>query len=872
MIKSINSIIGIGRFDEFNCRVLLNRSQVIFGFNGSGKTTLSDIFYSLDATNDKSENSLSNRKTLATAEGIDPKDMYVSLSSDNGELIFSNSKWNQKSSIAVFNDQYIDDYLFISFNHDIGGNEVAFGRKATSLYNQKQQIEAESIKLLESINSAIINHPELFDQLKLGKAKLKTTNPSNSRIKKISEVAIYKEAQKKIIQSDFQDDIELDSKMKTIQKWIEELKKDARFTDLNDVSVIRCLSSLLLHEPKVTDNEIAQHIQKYMSHKDLSWLSKGAIYQVTSEKCPFCGQKIESAEYLRFVKKLKKYIESAQKKKADELAKKIERAMPYFDTVIILDLFTALKGILSEDETENILRNATKKLIKNLLLASELDAECIEALRNKLSQKAYNPYESIILSEEEKKIVKTILNILRKLSRLQEILLGEKERLRTRIKNRNDLQFKRALFSLAFEAENESARIAVQSAKEYFVKKNQLDKIQIEIDNIVETKHLAEINSTLRELNVNFSVAVEDAKYKIQINGYAPTDYSKENKTLCSEGERRMLAFAYFLQEVKEADYNTIVIDDPISSLDLNRKSIVAFWIVDLMKNKDNQVIVLSHDISFVEKIQELAKTISDIGYLEIKKDKQTPFVPLDIKSFLMTDVDTYSEIIKKGENEQHDYSKITALMAIRPYLAVYVNNNLLDPRYIEIEKRSTYFSHSIYSRSSRITWKRDSYSIRSLRSLCKRVSRYTKLQIDANKIVPNNFVFNGFDYNNAWSIYTSIDLNTSIYHMRLKGLMYRVILEVTLYKLVKKRTFDPEHIGAEYNKAIKGATGETKQMCTKLKELYDLSKKYHHGAESGSSLGLSALNPDEMAFFDLEINRIRDWISLHPEKCNPNA
>lgn len=61
--------------------------------------------------------------------------------------------------------------------------------------------------------------------------------------------------------------------------------------------------------------------------------------------------------------------------------------------------------------------------------------------------------------------------------------------------------------------------------------------------------------------------------------------------------------------------------------------------------------------------------------------------------------------------------------------------------------------------------------------------------------------------------------------------------------------------------KVIGGCSGVKKRMAKKLKELYDLSKKYHHGAEDGSLIGLSYINLDEMEFFDLELKEIVEWI-----------
>ena len=59
-------------------------------------------------------------------------------------------------------------------------------------------------------------------------------------------------------------------------------------------------------------------------------------------------------------------------------------------------------------------------------------------------------------------------------------------------------------------------------------------------------------------------------------------EYTKEkDNTIFSEGEQKAIAFAYFLAEQKNLDDSitnkTIIIDDPICSMDLCRKSIVSY-------------------------------------------------------------------------------------------------------------------------------------------------------------------------------------------------------------------------------------------------------------------------------------------------------
>ena len=46
-------------------------------------------------------------------------------------------------------------------------------------------------------------------------------------------------------------------------------------------------------------------------------------------------------------------------------------------------------------------------------------------------------------------------------------------------------------------------------------------------------------------------------------------------------------------------------------------------------------------------------------------------------------------------------------------------------------------------------------------------------------------------------------------------------------------------------------------EICLDLKALYDATKKYHHGAEDGSLLGISWVNPNEVEYFDEVLQKI---------------
>jgi ABC-type branched-subunit amino acid transport system ATPase component len=73
-----------------------------------------------------------------------------------------------------------------------------------------------------------------------------------------------------------------------------------------------------------------------------------------------------------------------------------------------------------------------------------------------------------------------------------------------------------------------------------------------------------------------------------------------------SEGEQRALALAFFLAEVAVSDgRSAIILDDPVSSLDHERRDYVARRLAE--EARQRQVIVFTHDLTFVYMLQEAA-------------------------------------------------------------------------------------------------------------------------------------------------------------------------------------------------------------------------------------------------------------------------
>lgn len=96
------------------------------------------------------------------------------------------------------------------------------------------------------------------------------------------------------------------------------------------------------------------------------------------------------------------------------------------------------------------------------------------------------------------------------------------------------------------------------------------------------------------------------AQYKTDL---APTIKCRSSEIL-SEGEHRALALASFLAEAKAvSDDTTIVVDDPVSSLDHDRSTLVAFRLAEEARRR--QVIIFTHSLVFLHHLAAAAEKLS---------------------------------------------------------------------------------------------------------------------------------------------------------------------------------------------------------------------------------------------------------------------
>jgi energy-coupling factor transporter ATP-binding protein EcfA2 len=125
--------------------------------------------------------------------------------------------------------------------------------------------------------------------------------------------------------------------------------------------------------------------------------------------------------------------------------------------------------------------------------------------------------------------------------------------------------------------------------------------------------------------------------------------------SVLSEGEKKIIAFSNFLAECTiDNRKNSIVLDDPVTSLDLDYREAIANKIIEL--SKDRQIIVLTHDLYFVRLLGDIHQKKLQQKYhlISIENYKGVSGIQSDEVPYLSKNINEMLESIKKILNE-HD-------------------------------------------------------------------------------------------------------------------------------------------------------------------------------------------------------------------------
>ncbi len=189
------------------------------------------------------------------------------------------------------------------------------------------------------------------------------------------------------------------------------------------------------------------------------------------------------------------------------------------------------------------------------------------------------------------------------------------------------------------------------SLDEILEKSGQLQgKVNLQKTRVKETieKHKDDINTFLKYAGYNYSINIEEASenspYKMQLIHNNFVDSNIDNaKNHLSFGEKNAFALILFMYEVLKNNPDLIILDDPISSFDKNKKFAIMEMLFRGEKSfKNKTILMMTHDF---EPIVDIIFHHSDIfnevkpsaNYLENTEGSliEKPITRHDIKTFI---------------------------------------------------------------------------------------------------------------------------------------------------------------------------------------------------------------------------------------------
>ena len=859
MIKRISKIKNLGRFEDFSGSYDFSSNTIIFGFNGAGKSTLSDIFYSLSM--DGADSYITKRRTLNREGEVGEKPIEIEIASEDGSKYeFGGDSWNGRpNSLFVFNENYVEEHVFVSKQIEGDTVPIGIGIEGSRLLRQRDNLIQSNVDILAAINSdiALLGGKNLkikdFTQSKI------TIKTPLKKLEKIASFALFPIGGETTIQEKIKRNEAYNYETEVCDKCEERYESIRNIEPISIANTYKKIKKI----PRVSSKELSKFLEDTLTTADISWAVRGYKNQKNRSVCPMCGQEICDKAAINFFNKLGKYVSQGRNEQVATFSKELSAIAMRLDGINITERIAIFVQIVNELNTAKLLlKKDTNRLQKGLSWA-ENNSQCIGSLAAKIHYKAENPYIDIEITDEEDESLRLLNSVISNIIIMGDILDG----IRNRIEEKNNKNFIREeagkIFELSYGDGGGNRVIAERiksNAASYCKNIEKLERLKIEITDCYNQSRLNAVNDFLLKLNTRIKIEVKNNLYYIKLKDFQAKELDKKN-TIFSEGENRAIAFAYYLAEISYAENGdakrTIVIDDPISSMDLSRKSMISHKIAEMMNNEDLQIILMSHDISFVERVVSYLDSSTTCDLMEIRSNKED-FLPLNIADYLTDDRMVYEHFIESAVNSNREIDKVIGLMSLRPYSFVL---KVSDEAYSKIEKASTYFAHTLYSKSGRIAFKASDYCNRKLRSYVRLVNKSAGCRFNPDCLA-GDYSFDGFDFNSISSLYNSISLD-SMDNMRKKVMLMRPLIEACFFQLSSRSKFDPEHIGSMYSKTIKANKNDPLKykMCIELKELYDASKKYHHGADEGSLLGISWVNPNEIEYFDARLQEIVEII-----------
>lgn len=682
MLERIHRVKGIGLLHDANgAPFALQKASLIYADNGRGKSTLASLFRSCSTNNAEL---IVNRRTI---DGTNNPEVRLQFS--NGQnSVFQNGSWDvQRPELLVFDADFVEKNVFTggqvtSENRKnllqfALGNTAVVAQQAYDLANENLTTAKNEVARLKRELAAhhgdftleqfravpITNNPE---------AQIEALNLS------IAEAEDIQNIQNRLIPSALSvPSLEADEVISILQYSLDDV-------DLN------------------AEERVKQHLHTHEHERLESWISLGQDF-LDKETCPLCDQPLEGIE---LIQAYRSYFNQAYKTLIADVNKLDNKISALFGQssadAIEVEFNTVVERLSNwQDRVPSELPALDMQTIRNLLSAMLEDFSTLASQKKQdVLQPISNDDDVARLNSLWGQLTDLIVNVNQEIEdRVNTINLYKQglaavdiAQLRQQITDINWTQRRHeaAVIQLFQDLDTESGVAeALDQGKE--TAKTQLS--QVMTNTLARYKdaindHLLRFGApfSITELDANFTGGRGQAtsRFALAMRGQQLALANGEHafRTALSEGDKRTLALAFFVayaESLPDLNQTIIVIDDPMCSLDLNRKQQTRNVLKNLHDNSE-QLIILAHDAHFLRSFRKDLLRPTDANPADIKciklkavRNNYTDFNDIDLDRECESAYFKAHRLLDEYLNGEHPESMDVA-KTIRPMLEGYLH------------------------------------------------------------------------------------------------------------------------------------------------------------------------------------------------------
>jgi len=617
LLTKLENVEGVNALTENQTIEFSPNLTIIYGTNGSGKSgyirLLKNVFYSKAP-----EVILAN---VHIENGYKAVDATFTFKSNKTEipLGFSNKHNAEFEQFAVFDGNSVLKHLENKNEYEFRPAGLSFfAEYLTAIIRIEQKLNAD-IQTKQSGNTAN-DLSALFD----GNSEIKdlvqnlNAETKSEDLKKYTPFVDGDKTEKEAIQKQY-DELLLASQGKEKQiKNLESIKGlliqnkqgieklNQYFTPV-EIAILKdattdCTSKEATAKTEGTENFKSDKVQSVGTSEWKNFIvaadkfakiqkTENVVYPENGDNCLLCQQPLKD-EAQKVISNYWIFIKGFAEQNAKQAEEKLNKKKQIYES-LNFDLFpkdNTLTVWLTE-KYPNELNVLIQKLSEQKILAQNIMSD--------IQSKSANERTGITVSVEKHITIETVIDASIKLLKEDE----QSKELEKLLNSKTFLEHKEKFNShfSKFETTVDN-QVWIKKANKVDYAKRKITETEKTLSNIYfNQKYIDTFKEECKKLNGNFGIDINHT-------GSAGKSYrqlklkGKNPNAVLSEGEQKVIAIADFLAEMQLSEVNRgIIFDDPVTSLDEARKSVITERLVEVTSKK--QVVIFTHDLVFVSSL-----------------------------------------------------------------------------------------------------------------------------------------------------------------------------------------------------------------------------------------------------------------------------